>query len=195
MQKEIPTVTQRRQFVCRALPALKLALVLGLMLSTGCGPGLNYTPARLDAEPDDYRSVLRTQESAVQVEKLPAGLRCVVVSNGDPEKTHSGGIMLPAKGTKAFSLDLKFVDPEGIVVVFVDACNARNQSVARWHTEHWAKLPRSKATYEFIPQKGTKGFKPGTSSGSGEIESIHVFVAVQRGYGVIFEITNLELAR
>ena len=194
MQKEL-TIAGRWLLVCRAVAALRLAIALGLSVLTGCGSGLKFKPLRINAEPEEYRSTSRTQESAVQIEKVPGGLRCVVVSNGDPAKTHSGGVVLPAKGAKGFRLDLKFVDPDGIVIVSVDACSSRNQTVARWQTEHWAKLPRNKTTYIFIPQKGTKDFKPVASTGSGGIETIHVFVAVQRGHGAIFELSNIELAK
>jgi hypothetical protein len=204
MKNHNPTPGKRKVFrsMCHGSPfagwtmaSLQCALGVCVLVLLGCGAKSGFKPLRLDAAPDQYRSATWTRQSTVSVDKLSAGLRCVVEASSNPKATPYGGIMLPGCAAKGWRLEMAFTDPDAILAAYVDGYNAEKKRVVRWQTSWGAKLRADRATYVFMPQESTQGFKPVTSEGSGPVETIHVFVRLKPRSGASFELYGVELAK
>jgi hypothetical protein len=147
---------------------------------------------RLDADPDQYRTASSAEETTVDVQRVPGGLRCAVVANADPTQTHSGGAVIPLHGAKACRIEMAFKEPEAIILASADAWDARHKTVARWKTVQWARLSKNRATYVFVQQEAAREFQPVAMDAGGLMEAIRIRIDVQRETGAVFEVYKVE---
>ncbi len=163
--------------------AVLLALVAlwAAVCPTGCGTKPQIRNLSLSGPPDNYLSMKWELRTRTHVEKLPAGLACVVQADPAPTRTPYGGIVLPGDGAKGFRLDLAFMNPGAIVTCYVDAYDAQAQRIARWESRKALTLPSARATYAFMPGKLPAVFRAVGEWKRGAIDQIHVFLQVVPG--------------
>ena len=173
---------------------LLIGCVAGLIGLAACNSSSKFKPIALDRSLEEYRSSYWTLNSAVEIERLPKGLRCTVTAKLDPAQTPYGGIMVPGEGAKGLRLDMAFTESEKIAQVFFDGFNAQNERVLRWQTEEWPTLRRDRWTYVLLPQEDFEEFKSVASPGKGRIETYHVFLRLKQGNRASFEVYGVGLA-
>src|SRR5688572_15705198 len=100
-------------------------------------PQTNFTGTveiDLNQSPEKYRSRNWILNSTVRIEKMAAGLRCLVQGNTSTNRGIYGGIMLPTPGATGCRLELSFPESDDILAVFVDGYNRDNKRTARWQS-------------------------------------------------------------
>ena len=180
---------------CRSAFVRQCLLGVWLLLLMGCAPKSRFEGLRLQEAPEQYRSSLWTRESIVRMEKVGAGLRCVVEADQRSEAKPYGGIMLRTPKAKGWRVEMAFTEKEDILYVFVDGYNKAKKRVLRWQTAGGAKLRSEKTVYLFTPEQAVEGFKAVASDGTGPVETLHVFVRVKPGSRACFDLYRVELAK
>ncbi len=163
---------------------------------------LEFHPVVLSAPLDLFASPVRHPNASTSLEPIAGGLRCTVTSNTHDDCAAIGvdgqfaGITVPVSGLRAARYELRLIDAENIVDVYVYAQSKTRRSV-RWR---WSLSPEAQR-FGFT---GSVTLVPGYSAHQlqmtentarlRDIHHLHFFVAVKPGTHAGFELRNLEIA-
>jgi hypothetical protein len=137
---------------------------------------------------------------SVKVAREGDGLRCDIVAPPASEKGIYGGVTMPVPGLKAFRMEITFVNPAGIAVLFVDGYTGiRNKPAVRWE---WRNMPGREFTTSaqscvLVPGAKSRWFNAttGTKSDAAGVKRVDVFCRAKPGAKAGFIVRNVEVAK